>query len=247
MSLCCSTQQGGMAGHRTPTAGGAQLYDKHKGGSQAFITPSTYWKTILRWYTMVNRDVPFNHCQPKVFFQSPMYYKSNWRRQCRREKKKTWLGKMPGLHCSFWATVQVFVFLIWGWFAVGAESDGKYWILPPHLSTCLINPVSPCHSPSLLALPLVTFSLLRCCALISNVFFSPLFHSSLTLPREASISPSTPSSLPFLCSIEEVTTPPLLWSFPSPSCSNRTRIFYHASQIPLICDVYYFYTCSYRL
>lgn len=153
------------------------------------------------------------------------YCKCSLRRRQQKKKKKAWkssrITKQAPLY-SFWATVQVFVFLIWVWFVAGAESDGKYWILPPRRGTCLVNPASPCHSPSLLALPSVTFGLLapRCGALPTHYYFFSIlcfclcFTTSppLSLPHPLTVwlSSSTPSSLPSLDSADEL----LLFHFP---------------------------------
>lgn len=45
----------------------------------------------------------------------------------------------------------------------GGRVRWEYWTLPPYLSTCLVNPVSLCHSPSLLSLLLLVFGLLTPC------------------------------------------------------------------------------------
>lgn len=153
------------------------------------------------------------------------YCKCSLRRRQQKKKKKAWkssrITKQAPLY-SFWATVQVFVFLIWVWFVAGAESDGKYWILPPRRGTCLVNPASPYHSPSLLALPSVTFGLLapRCGALPTHYYFFSILcfclcftmSPPLSLPHPLTVwlSSSTPSSLPSLDSADEL----LLFHFP---------------------------------
>lgn len=211
---CFIMRQGGMSGRPTPTAGGAQLCDRHRGGSQPPSSHPPFCNNIVWWTTTSSLITPDQ--SPSFRAQCVWAYcKCNWR---------SWKSARITLY-SFWATVQVFVFLIWVWFAVGAESDGKYWILPLHLSTSLINPVSPCHSPSLLALPSVTFSLLLCCLLIINVrssrffFVSQLLPGSLALPLVASLSSSAPSCLPSLCSVEE-----LLQSFPLLRCRETKQL-----------------------
>lgn len=113
-------------------------------GKQPIITPSRHW-VILQKFSVEIHSVVCNQAWPKG---CNTHFKHNSRRQYHRGwKKRAWKGSRIARH-SLWATVRVFVFLIWVWFVVEAESEGKYWILPLHLSTCLINPMSHCHSPS---------------------------------------------------------------------------------------------------
>ena len=108
----------------------------------------------LVWWTRTSSSITPDHSHSFWGHCVRSYCKCNSRRW-HQEGKKAWknsrITKQAPLY-SFWATVQVFVFLIWVWFVAEAESDGKYWILPPHLATCLVNPASPPPSPPVILL-----------------------------------------------------------------------------------------------
>lgn len=160
----------------------------------------------LVWWTRTSSSITPDHSQSSRGHCVWAYCKCDT-----GEEKKAWKSsrttKRAPLY-GFWAAVQVFVFLIWVWFAAGAESDGKYWILPPCCGTCLVNPASPCHSPTLSS-PIGDIKsphpLWVCCPLITISSSLSLFHNffppSLPQSRALSVSSSTPSSL---CSVEEV-------------------------------------------
>lgn len=84
---CFIMQQGCMSGRPTPTAGGAQLCDRHRGGSQPIITPP-FCNNIVWWTTTSSLITPDQ--SPSFRAQCVWAYcKCNWRP-----------GKAPGLHCT---------------------------------------------------------------------------------------------------------------------------------------------------
>lgn len=127
-----------------PTAGRSPTM----GQKQPIITPSTPW-LILQKFSVEIHSVVCNQAWPNVLLSegATLTVSTTQGGSTTEGERKVWKGSRIARH-SLWATVRVFVFLIWVWFVVESESEGKYWILPLHPSTCLINPMSHCHSPS---------------------------------------------------------------------------------------------------